>query len=119
MPEGKRSGSATINPSESRPICQQSSMTTYSYPASFIPVATIASAVSIISFSLTLQANLFQLFQPIGGVMASPSNFWATATIVSKLIANASNDLELSPPKSPQRVDFDITFFTIFIFPIN
>ena len=34
-------------------------------------LATMASAVSRISFSLTSQPNLFQLFQPIGGVRAS------------------------------------------------
>src|SRR5688572_22456852 len=44
-----------------------------------MPLATIASAVSRINCSLTLQPNLFQLFQPICGVFASPSNFWATA----------------------------------------
>src|SRR6185369_16068683 len=37
-----------------------------------MPLVTIASAISLISFSLTLQANLFQLFQPIGGVLATP-----------------------------------------------
>ena len=40
---------------------------------------TMASAVSLIRFSLTLQAKLFQLFHPMGGVRASPSNFWAWA----------------------------------------
>ena len=30
----------------------------------------MASAISLMSFSLTLQPNLFQLFQPIGGVAA-------------------------------------------------
>src|ERR1051325_10155790 len=37
-----------------------------------MPLVTIASAMSLISFSLTLQANLFQLFQPIGGGLARP-----------------------------------------------
>ena len=74
MPEGKRSGSTTISPFSSRSTCQQSSMTTYSYPAAAIPVATIASAVSRISRSLTSQPNRFQLFQPMGGVAASPSS---------------------------------------------
>src|ERR1019366_456387 len=40
------------------------------YPASFIPDFTIASAICLIVSSLTLQANLFQLFHPIGGVAA-------------------------------------------------
>src|SRR5437016_5214371 len=43
-----------------------------------MPFAAIASAVSRTTFSLILsQANVFQLFQPIGGVRASPSHFWA------------------------------------------
>src|SRR6266542_2103152 len=37
-----------------------------------MPEATIASVVSRTTFSFTSQANLFQLFQPIGGVKASP-----------------------------------------------
>src|SRR2546421_7997830 len=36
-----------------------------------MPVVTKASATSLINCSLTLQPNLFQLFQPIGGVRAS------------------------------------------------
>src|SRR3954466_11264979 len=44
-----------------------------------MPEATIASAVSRINASLTLQPNLFQLFHPIGGVWASCSNFWPAA----------------------------------------
>src|ERR1035438_4586596 len=37
-----------------------------------MPVLTMASAASRIRLSLTLHANLFQLFQPIGGVRAKP-----------------------------------------------
>src|SRR5580704_2446979 len=37
-----------------------------------MPLETTASAACLIRSSLTLQANLFQLFQPIGGVRASP-----------------------------------------------
>jgi len=40
-----------------------------------MPVLTIASAVSRINPSLTLHANLFQLFHPIGGVRASCEEF--------------------------------------------
>src|SRR3984893_1517215 len=56
----------------SRLTCQQSSITMYSKPAPFIPDLTIASAVLLIRSSLTLQANLFQEFQPMGGVRARP-----------------------------------------------
>src|SRR5882762_7793490 len=37
-----------------------------------MPLATIASAVSLINCSLTLQPKWFQLFHPMGGVRASP-----------------------------------------------
>src|SRR4051812_33853995 len=57
-------------PCASRLTCQQSSILTYWYPASRIPLVTMASAVSRISCSLTWQANRFQLFQPMGGVFA-------------------------------------------------
>src|SRR5688572_14651172 len=42
-----------------------------------MPLATIVSAISRTSRSLMLLANVFQLFQPIGGVWARSSNFWA------------------------------------------
>src|ERR1700726_1012943 len=74
MPDGNRCGSARIFPLLSRPTCQQSSMTTYSYPAACIPLLTMASAASRINCSLTLQPNLFQLFHPIGGVPANMSS---------------------------------------------
>src|ERR1700738_915855 len=70
MPLGKRSASTTIVPSAARLTCQQSSMFTNWYPASFIPVLTTASVISRISLSLTSHPNLFQLFHPIGGVAA-------------------------------------------------
>src|SRR6267143_5201894 len=70
MPEGKRSASATMVPWASRLTCQQSSMFTNLKPAACMPLETIASAVSLICFSETSQANLFQLFHPIGGVWA-------------------------------------------------
>src|SRR5689334_18435604 len=43
-----------------------------------MPEVTIASAISRMSLSLTLQPNLFQLFQPMGGV-APTEGCWATA----------------------------------------
>ena len=45
------------------------------YPASRIPVLTIASAISRTIASVTCPWNLFQLFQPIGGVLARPFDF--------------------------------------------
>src|SRR5205807_9443162 len=54
-------------------------MFTYWKPASFLPLLAMASAVSRISWSLTLQPNLFQLFQPMGGVWAS----WADGVLLA------------------------------------
>src|SRR5436305_9105215 len=49
-----------------------------------MPEETIASAVSRTTFSFTLHANLFQLFQPIGGVSASPfAALLTTSCVVS------------------------------------
>src|SRR5208282_6442141 len=70
MPCGKRCGSTTMFAFASRPTCQQSSMLTYSYPASFMPDLTTASAIFLIISSLTLQPNLFHEFHPMGGVSA-------------------------------------------------
>src|ERR1035437_6394500 len=70
MPCGKCCGSTTMLPLASRLTCQQSSMLTYTYPASFIPDFMTVSAIPLIRSSLTLQANLFHEFQPMGGVSA-------------------------------------------------
>src|SRR5580700_10266024 len=43
-----------------------------------MPDFTIASAVCLMRSSLTLQANLFQLFHPIGGVGASAESWPST-----------------------------------------
>src|SRR6266536_2255581 len=71
MPCGKRCGSTTMLAFASRLTCQQSSMFTYTYPASFMPDFTTASAMPLIRSSLTLQANLFHEFHPMGGVSAT------------------------------------------------
>src|ERR1035437_9617753 len=42
------------------------------YPALLMPLDTIASAIARTEASSTFPANLFQLFQPMGGVLASP-----------------------------------------------
>src|SRR5215469_5282 len=45
-----------------------------------MPLVATASATDLMRSSLTLQANLFQLFQPIGGVGASVlRSIWALA----------------------------------------
>src|SRR4051812_1431644 len=73
MPLGNLAGSATRLPAESRAIVdQQSSMLTYSYPAAAMPLDTMTSAVCRMSVSLTEQPNVFQSFQPMGGVRPSP-----------------------------------------------
>src|SRR5690348_17230952 len=56
-----------------------------------MPELTIASAVLRTTCSLTLQANLFQLFQPIGGVSASPFGALLTTSCVVSAIAGAAS----------------------------
>src|SRR5271165_3887872 len=68
-------------------------MLTYWYPADFMLVLTIASAISRISFSLTLQPNLFQLFQPITGVGASKA-CRAVSVVCAAEILHTRNDAE-------------------------
>ena len=74
-----------------------------------MPVATIASAVSRMSFSLTSQPNLFQLFQPMGGVRASPSPATAGGAPAPRSTAAATTVFSrivrmLSLPLAPARV---------------
>src|ERR1700693_1393647 len=102
MPDGKCLGSATMFPLPSRSTCQQSSMTMYWYPASFMPEATIASAICRIRSSLTLQPNLFQLFHPIGGVLANAlscadSSTGATSTTTSTTRILALGGMDTRP----------------------
>src|SRR6185312_974810 len=61
-----------ILPLASRGPSHVSSILMYTYPASRMPLDTIASATPRTTSSETLPANLFQLFQPMGGVRASP-----------------------------------------------
>ncbi len=61
-----------------------------------MPEATIASAVSRTVCSLTSQANLFQLFQPIGGVRARPFGALFTTSCVVSASAGAANKLAAS-----------------------
>src|SRR6266576_2836747 len=55
-----------------------------------MPDFTIASAIDLIMSSLTLQANLFQLFHPMGGVSASLEEMlsWAVSGIASENSVN-------------------------------
>src|SRR5271165_2926184 len=54
-----------------------------------MPVRTMESAACLIRSSLTLQANLFQLFQPMGGVRASPlSSASPSGAVMLSKIAN-------------------------------
>src|SRR5579884_3430640 len=104
MPEGKVLGSATMVPSAARETCQQSSMLTYLYPASRMPVVTIASAISRMSFSLTLHWNLFQLFHPMGGVGAAFDTCAdAVADAVRKMKRDAMSSLRTWAPYVRQR----------------
>src|ERR1700722_4072232 len=59
-------------PLASRVPSHVSSILTYTYPASFMPFDAIASAIPRTALSSTLRWNLFQLFHPMGGVLANP-----------------------------------------------
>src|SRR4051812_47873312 len=61
-----------------------------------MPEAAIASAVSRTVCSFTLQANLFQLFQPIGGVRASPFGALMTTSWVVSASAGEATTLAAS-----------------------
>src|SRR6516162_4718967 len=72
MPLGNLVGSGMMTPVGSRLLCQQSSMLMNWYPAAFMPLVAMASAIARMRPSLMLQPKLFQLFQPMGGVRARP-----------------------------------------------
>src|SRR5438046_9812403 len=74
----------------------------YLYPTSFIPEETITSATSFTNCSSIFIWKVFQLFHPIGGVRASPSNFCAKA-------------LQLIKSKSKSHIFFTINFFLEFL----
>ena len=74
----------------------------YLYPTSFIPEETITSATSFTNCSSIFIWKVFQLFHPIGGVRASPSNFCAKA-------------LQLIKSKSKSHIFFTIIFFLEFL----
>src|SRR6266568_364427 len=99
-------------PLASRLTCQQSSMLTYTYPASFMPDLTTASAMPLIRSSLTLQANLFHEFQPMGGVSA---RFADTEDVSCATTAGAKRKMTKSKRKKDDartsRVVFMQTFY--------
>ena len=53
-----------------------------------MPFSIIVSAVPLIRSSSMFAAKVFQEFQPMGGVSASPSNFWANAVEVKHRAAS-------------------------------
>src|SRR5215475_10748702 len=62
-----------------------------------MPLETMASAMDLIMSSSTLQPNLFQLFQPMGGVRATPlSRAWEVcAEIAMKAITQEQRKISL------------------------
>jgi hypothetical protein len=68
-----------------------------------MPEETILSAIPLTSSSLIFTWKVFQLFHPIGGVSAKPSNFWASLLILQKSSAIRNN----------------LIFITVTIFEIN
>src|SRR5947199_9962699 len=76
-----------------------------------MPDVTIASAAARTVFSSTLQANLFQLFHPMGGVCARPlgallTTFWvvspAQAFCATNCAANRHAATEIALPNKPR-----------------
>src|SRR5712664_1365415 len=73
----------------------------------------MASAISRISLSLTSQPNLFQLFQPIGGVAAMVADC-AAAVSANKPLTNRQNIASTSRAVPACRQDFlAIMSFTV------
>src|SRR5690242_12534941 len=77
-----------------------------------MPDLTIASAISRTITSLTWLRNLFQLFQPIGGVLARPFDFTVSVGIGSfsrgprvgrggKVFDSRANSMICGPPRPP------------------
>src|SRR4051794_3698757 len=75
-----------------------------------MPEAAIASAVSRTVCSFTLQANLFQLFQPIGGVRARPFGALLTTSCVVSASAGAPTQLAAS---ASQRTNLTIRTMSV------
>src|SRR5262245_1983632 len=72
-----------------------------------MPDVTSASAVSRITCSLIAKPNVFQLFQPIGGVLASPCG---RVTAVTDIMVNMTRTAELDTirtSKRPRGTDMD------------
>src|ERR1700722_11828702 len=69
------------------------------YPASFMPEETIASAAARTSLSVTLPANRFQLFQPMGGVAANVLDCASNAEGMTRAASSrARNALSIVSP---------------------
>jgi hypothetical protein len=75
-----------------------------------MPDVTIASAVSISSFSLMLHPNLFQLFQPMGGVGDKRRNA-ESAEVKTVIFSNCDqpvNDIDI---KNKPKTIFSLSLF--------
>src|SRR5262250_1812283 len=59
-----------------------------------MPLVTIPSAMDLRRSSLTLHPNLFQLFQPMGGVKATPLSSALSSRAVRKTARSASSRAE-------------------------
>src|SRR3954471_12470472 len=105
MPLGNLVGSPCRLPAESRfGLNQQSSTTTYWYPASRMPLLTIASADCRMSVSLMLQPKEFHESQPIGGVRATP---FSSACTWGACMPIAAKDRTMPTVKADRRRQWD------------
>ncbi len=105
MPPANLTGSAMIRPSAPRSTCQQSSMTRCLYPASRMPVSTMASAVWRIRALSTSQPNLFQVLKPMGGTGARSSAGAAAAFSVGPPLQAASKAMARTAANAPLGMD--------------
>jgi hypothetical protein len=67
-----------------------------------MPVFTMPSAALRTASSFTLQPNLFQLFQPMGGVLASPSSRAGRLAAKKSRYERAKKRVRFIPSSLPQ-----------------
>src|SRR3954470_23281873 len=97
IPPGHCAESGAMAPEESRaPFHHPSSMSTYSYPASFMPDDTRASACCLITVASMAPAKLFQEFQPIGGLVIGAAPEAADAGGGSKVAISPTSSAHTS-----------------------
>eukprot|EP00962_Isochrysis_galbana_P028826 scaffold9150_cov120-Isochrysis_galbana.AAC.7 len=101
MPRGNLTAFVTMCPFSSRLFIQQSSMLTYTYPASRSPLAAIALATSSTTRSLMSQRNVFHEFHPMAGVRPTPLSRALVVLIRTSHEATARGIVPYTVPRPP------------------